>query len=41
MFTSVRGMDAEFNVDLVNGVTVAQGMPYSREVQFSLLPPSG
>jgi len=41
MFTSVRGMDAEFNVNLVNGVTVAQGMPYSREVQLSLLPPSG
>jgi TonB-dependent receptor len=41
MFTSVRGMDAEFNVNLVNGVTVAQGMPFSREVQLSLLPPSG
>src|SRR6185312_795146 len=41
MFTSVRGLDAEFNVNLVNGVTVAQGMPYSREVQLSLLPPSG
>jgi TonB-dependent receptor len=41
MFTSVRGMDAEFNVNLINGVNVAQGMPYSREVQLSLLPPSG
>jgi len=41
MFTSVRGLDAEFNVNLINGVTVAQGMPYSREVQLSLLPPSG
>ena len=41
MFTSVRGLDAEFNVNLINGVTVAQGIPYSREVQLSLLPPSG
>ncbi|MFL6602785.1 MAG: TonB-dependent receptor [Steroidobacteraceae bacterium] len=41
MFVSVRGMDAEFNVNLINGVTIAQGMPRSREVQLSLLPPSG
>jgi len=41
MFASVRGMNAEFNVNLLNGVTVAQGMPFSREVQLSLLPPSG
>lgn len=41
MFASVRGMNAEFNVNLINGVEVAQGMPYSREVQLSLLPPSG
>jgi TonB-dependent receptor len=41
MFVSVRGMNAEFNVNLINGVTVAQGMPKSREVQLSLLPPSG
>jgi len=41
MFASVRGMNAEFNVNLLNGVNVAQGMPYSREVQLSLLPPSG
>jgi len=41
MFASVRGMDAAYNVNLINGVEVAQGMPYSREVQLSLLPPSG
>jgi TonB-dependent receptor len=41
MFASVRGMNAEFNVNLINGVNVAQGMPNSREVQLSLLPPSG
>ena len=40
-FTSVRGMNAEFNVNLINGVNVAQGLPYSRTVQLSLLPPSG
>ncbi|RUL79009.1 TonB-dependent receptor [Dyella choica] len=41
MFTSVRGLNAEYNVNLINGVSVAQGMPYSRGVQLSLLPPSG
>jgi TonB-dependent receptor len=41
MFAQVRGMNSEFTLNLVNGVDVAQGMPYSREVQLSLLPPSG
>ncbi|MCD7098246.1 TonB-dependent receptor [Stenotrophomonas sp. MMGLT7] len=41
MFASVRGLNAEYNVNLVNGVNVAQGMPYSRSVQLRLLPPSG
>lgn len=41
MFSSVRGLNAEYNVNLINGVNVAQGMPYSRGVQLSLLPPSG
>lgn len=41
MFTSVRGLNAEYNVNLIDGVEVAQGMPYSRGVQLSLLPPSG
>ena len=41
MFASVRGLNAEYNVNLINGVNVAQGMPYSRSVQLSLLPPSG
>ncbi|WP_157190057.1 TonB-dependent receptor [Novosphingobium sp. Rr 2-17] len=41
MFVSIRGLNAEFNVNLINGVNVAQGMPYSRQVQLSLLPPSG
>jgi len=41
MFVSIRGLNAEFNVNMINGVTVAQGMPYSRQVQLSLMPPSG
>jgi TonB-dependent receptor len=41
MFASVRGLNAEYNVNLINGINVAQGMPYSRSVQLSLLPPSG
>jgi TonB-dependent receptor len=41
MFVSVRGLNAEYNVNLINGVEVAQGNPYSRGVQLSLLPPSG
>lgn len=41
MFVSLRGMNSEYNVNMINGVTVAQGMPYSRGVQLSLLPPSG
>ncbi len=41
MFVSVRGLNAEYNLNLINGVNVAQGNPYSRGVQLSLLPPSG
>ncbi|UDF05229.1 TonB-dependent receptor [Asticcacaulis sp. AND118] len=41
MFVGVRGMNTEFTLALINGVNVAQGMPYSRQVQLSLLPPSG
>ena len=41
MFVSLRGMNSEYNVNMINGVTVAQGMPYSRGVQLHLLPPSG
>lgn len=40
-YTSIRGMNGEYNVNLINGVEVAQGSPYSRQVQLSLLPPSG
>ncbi len=41
MYAAVRGMNTEFNVNMINGVTVAQGLPYTRSVQLSLLPPSG
>ena len=41
MFVSVRGMNAEYNVNLINGIEAAQATPYSRAVQLSLLPPSG
>ena len=41
MFTSVRGLNAEYNINLINGIEAAQGMAYSRGVQLSLLPPSG
>lgn len=41
MFVGVRGMNSEFTLALINGVNAAQGMPYSRQVQLSLLPPSG
>ena len=40
-FVSVRAMNGEYNVNLINGIDVAQGMPYSREVELSLLPPVG
>ncbi|MBB6250751.1 TonB-dependent receptor [Nitrospirillum iridis] len=41
MLVAVRGMNSEFAVDMMNGVEVAQGLPYSRSVQLDLLPPSG
>ncbi|MEH3046951.1 TonB-dependent receptor plug domain-containing protein [Sphingomonas adhaesiva] len=41
MFVSIRGLNSEYNINLINGVSVAQGNPYSRGVQLSLLPPSG
>jgi TonB-dependent receptor len=40
-FVSVRGMNSDYNINLVNGVDVAEGEPYSREVNLAVLPPSG
>lgn len=39
-FVSIRGMNSEYNVTLLNGVEVAQAQAYSRAVQLNLLPPS-
>lgn len=39
-FVSVRGMNSEYNVTLLNGVEVAQAQAYSRAVQLNLLPPA-
>lgn len=40
-YVSLRGMDAEYNINLINGVEGAQGMPFSRQVPLNLLPPTG
>lgn len=40
-YVSLRGMAAEYNINLINGVEGAQGMPFSRQVPLNLLPPSG
>ncbi|MDE1150808.1 MAG: TonB-dependent receptor [Azospirillaceae bacterium] len=38
-FAAVRGLDSAYSVTRLDGVAVAQSMPYSRAVQLSLLPP--
>lgn len=40
-YVALRGMDAEYNINLINGVEGAQGMPFSRQVPLNLLPPTG
>jgi len=40
-FVSVRGLNGEYNVNLINGADVAVANPYSRSVELSLIPPSG
>ncbi|CAL4870064.1 Vitamin B12 transporter BtuB (plasmid) [Asticcacaulis sp. MM231] len=40
-YVSIRSMNSEYNVNLINGVAVAQAQPYSRGVQLNLIPPSG
>jgi TonB-dependent receptor len=39
LYLASRGLDAEYSLNLLDGVAIAQGMPYSRAVQMSLLPP--
>lgn len=41
LYLASRGLDAEYSLNLFDGVAIAQGMPYSRAVQMSLLPPQG
>lgn len=40
-YVSIRALNAEYNVNLINGVEVATAQPYSRGVQLNLIPPSG
>jgi TonB-dependent receptor len=40
-YVSIRSMNAEYNVNLINGIEVATAQPYSRGVQLNLIPPSG
>jgi len=39
LYLASRGLDAEYSLNLVDGVAIAQGMPYSRAIQMSLMPP--
>lgn len=39
LYAAYRGLNAEYNLSMINGVSVAQGLPYSRGVQLNLLPP--
>jgi TonB-dependent receptor len=40
-FVSIRGLNGEYNVSLINGAEAAVANPYSRSIQLSLIPPSG
>ncbi|WAC49174.1 TonB-dependent receptor [Asticcacaulis sp. SL142] len=40
LYAAFRGLNAEYNLNMINGVTLAQGQPYSRGIQLSLLPPA-
>lgn len=41
LFTAYRGLNPEFSLTLINGVTAAQALSSNRGVQLSLLPPQG
>lgn len=41
LFSAFRGLNTEFNLNMIDGVTLAQGLPGSRGVQLNLLPPTG
>ena len=39
LYAAYRGLNAEYNLTMINGVSAAQGLPYSRGIQLNLLPP--
>lgn len=41
MYVAGRGLNAEYSLNLSDGVPMAQGMPYSRAMQMGVLPPDG
>ncbi|CAL4869554.1 hypothetical protein MMA231_03846 (plasmid) [Asticcacaulis sp. MM231] len=41
MYAAIRGLNTELSLNLIDGIAMAQGMPYTRAVQLSLLPPDG
>ncbi|ESQ84247.1 TonB-dependent receptor [Asticcacaulis benevestitus] len=41
MYAAIRGLNTELSLNLIDGIPMAQGMPYTRAVQLSLLPPDG
>lgn len=41
LFSAFRGLNTEFNLNMIDGVSLAQGLPNSRGVQLNLLPPTG
>ncbi len=41
MYVAARGLNAEYSLNLSDGVPIAQGMPYSRAMQMGVLPPDG
>ncbi|WP_162148941.1 TonB-dependent receptor [Asticcacaulis sp. AC466] len=41
MYVAARGLNAEYSLNLSDGVPIAQGMPYSRAMQMGVLPPEG
>ncbi|BBF82589.1 TonB-dependent receptor [Asticcacaulis excentricus] len=41
LFSAFRGLNTEFNLNMIDGVSLAQGLPHSRGVQLNLLPPTG
>jgi TonB-dependent receptor len=41
LFAQVRGLDTAYEINLMDGVNVAEANPYTRAIQLNVLPPSG